>query len=154
MSSLTLPEISTLPSLPASSHSSILDTLFEPSSELHTLATPILARETFSSYNSLIEAIGACLLALLATNSPHDRQVLEGILRSHPRLGESAPAARTQLSALSRQEQANLNNGDRGETARKEAEVLNRLNRAYEEKFVGLRYVYVALFFETVRAPL
>src|SRR5438552_2802413 len=100
MSSLTLPEISTLPSLPVSSHSSILDTLFEPSPELHTLLTPVLAKETFSSYDSLIEAIGARLLALLATNSPHDRQVLGGILRSHPRLGESAPAARAQLSEL------------------------------------------------------
>ena len=145
MPSITLPEISTLPSLPASSHSGILDTLFESSPELHTVAAPILAKQTFSSYDFLIEAIGTRLSALSATGSTHDRQVLEGILGSHPRLGELSPAARTKLSELSRREQANLAIGEDGEAARKEAEELSRLNRVYEEKFVGLRYVYVEL---------
>lgn len=77
------------------------------------------------------------MTALSAANSPQDKEILEGILGSHPRLGESSPAAKEHMSELSRKEQANLNKGEG------EAEKLRTLNREYEEKFPGLRYVYV-----------
>lgn len=83
------------------------------------------------------------MTALSAANSPQDKEILEGILGSHPRLGESSPAAKEHMSELSRKEQANLNKSE-GEG---EAEKLRMLNREYEEKFPGLRYVYVFFFF-------
>lgn len=73
--------------------------------------------------------------ALSAPNSPTDRDVLFGILGSHPRLGR-APANPEHLSELSKKEQAQLNEG-----AEEQAEKLRALNAEYEGKFPGLRFV-------------
>ncbi|KAJ9301525.1 hypothetical protein DTO271G3_1660 [Paecilomyces variotii] len=132
-----LPPISSLQSLPQESQFHILDTLFEPSPQLHTLMAPVLTHQSFSTYDSLIDAVGGRMTALSAANSPQDKEILEGILGSHPRLGESSPAAKEHMSELSRKEQANLNKSEGEE----EAEKLRMLNREYEEKFPGLRYV-------------
>lgn len=139
----TLPPISSLPSLPQEAQFRVLDTLFEPSPELHTLMAPVLANQTFSSYAALIDAVGGRMAALHAANSPRDKEVLEGILGSHPRLGESSLAAKEKMSELSRAEQANLNAGGEDVEAEREKEQLRALNREYEERFPGLRYVYV-----------
>ncbi|GAD96666.1 conserved hypothetical protein [Paecilomyces variotii No. 5] len=140
----SLPPISSLQSLSREDQFRILATLFEPSPQLHTLMDPVLAHQSFSSYASLIDAVGGRMTALSATNSPQDKEILEGILGSHPRLGESSPAAKEHMSELSRKEQANLNKaaGEGGEAqAQAQAEKLRALNREYEEKFPGLRYV-------------
>lgn len=82
--------------------------------------------------------------ALSAANSPTDRDILVGILGSHPRLGQPKTAAAggsaEHLSELSKKEQANLNTG-----AAEQAEKLRALNAEYEKKFPGLRFVYVLL---------
>lgn len=130
-----LPPLSTIPSLPQETQLRILDTLFEPSPELHKLMIPVLANQTFSSYAALIDAVGGRMSALSAPNSPTDRDVLFGILGSHPRLGR-APANPEHLSELSKKEQAQLNQG-----AEEQAEKLRALNAEYEEKFPGLRFV-------------
>lgn len=129
-----LPALSALPSLPQETQLRVLDTLFEPSPELHQLMIPLLANQTFSSYSALIDAVGARLSALSAANSP-DRSVLFGILGSHPRLGR-APANPEHLSELSKKEQAQLNTG-----AEEQTEKLRALNAEYEAKFPGLRFV-------------
>ncbi|OJD24009.1 hypothetical protein ACJ73_04637 [Blastomyces percursus] len=141
----SLPRISSIPSLPKATQTQILDTLFESSTDLHALALPLLANQTFSSYQSLISAVGARMTALSATNSSKDREVLHGILGAHPRLGEKK---QENLSELSRREQAGLNASkgeeddesvkQKGEEERAE---LKRLNSVYEEKYPGLRYV-------------
>ncbi|EEQ90039.1 uncharacterized protein BDCG_05159 [Blastomyces dermatitidis ER-3] len=142
-----LPAISTIPYLPKATQTQILDTLFESSTDLHTLALPLLAHQTFSSYQSLISAIGARMMALSAANSSKDREVLHGILGAHPRLGEKK---QENLSELSRQEQAGLNASkgegegqDESVNKRREEEAadLKKLNSVYEEKYPGLRYV-------------
>ncbi|KAL1874958.1 hypothetical protein Plec18167_005626 [Paecilomyces lecythidis] len=132
----TLPPISSLQSLSQEDKFRILDTLFEPSPQLHTLMGPVLAHLSFSSYASLIGAVGGRMTALSAANSPQDKEILEGILGSHPRLGESSPAAKEHMSELSRKEQANLN-----KAGEEQAEKLRALNKEYEEKFPGMRYV-------------
>lgn len=129
-----LPALSSLPSLPQETQLRVLDTLFEPSPDLHQLMIPLLANQTFSSYSALIDAVGARLSALSAANSP-DRSVLFGILGSHPRLGR-APANPEHLSELSKKEQAQLNTG-----AEEQTEKLRALNAEYEAKFPGLRFV-------------
>ncbi|KAF7128633.1 hypothetical protein CNMCM5793_003484 [Aspergillus hiratsukae] len=107
-----LPPPSSLTSLSPENQFQVLDTLFEPSPELHTLMAPVLANQTFSSYNALIDAVGGRMSALSAANSPVDADILKGILWSHPRLGRSpAAAARENMSELSKKEQANLNTG-------------------------------------------
>ncbi|KAL4904836.1 hypothetical protein BDW74DRAFT_178409 [Aspergillus multicolor] len=133
---LSLPPPSSLKELPQEQQFQTLDTLFESSPELHTLMTPVLANQTFSSYTSLIDAVGGRMSALSAANSPADRDILVGILGSHPRLGQPKTAAAEHLSELSRKEQANLNTG-----AEEQAEQLRLLNAEYEEKFPGLRFV-------------
>ena len=130
-----LPPLSTIPSLPQEAQLRVLDTLFEPSPELHRLMIPVLANQTFSSYTTLIDAVGGRMSALSAANSPTDREVLFGILGSHPRLGR-APVNPEHLSELSKKEQAQLNEG-----AEEQAEQLRALNAEYEEKFPGLRFV-------------
>ncbi|KAF7590908.1 hypothetical protein BBP40_002270 [Aspergillus hancockii] len=132
----TLPPLSSLSSLPEEQHFQVLDTLFEPSPELHTLMAPILANRIFSSYNSLIDAVGGRMSALSAANSPTDKAILAGILGSHPRLGRPKVAQSEHLSELSKKEQAQLNTG-----AEELAERLRMLNVEYEEKFPGLRFV-------------
>ncbi|KAJ5782486.1 Oxo-4-hydroxy-4-carboxy-5-ureidoimidazoline decarboxylase [Penicillium paradoxum] len=130
-----LPPLSTIPSLPRETQLRVLDTLFEPSPELHRLMIPVLANQTFSSYTALIDAVGGRMSALSAPDSPTDRDVLFGILGSHPRLGR-APTNPEHLSELSKKEQAQLNEG-----AEEQAEKLRALNAEYEEKFPGLRFV-------------
>lgn len=129
-----LPTISSLPSLPQETQLRVLDTLFEPSPELHQLMIPLLANQTFPSYSALIDSVGTRLSALSAANSP-DRSVLFRILGSHPRLGR-APADPEHLSELSKKEQAQLNTG-----AEEQAEKLRALNAEYETRFPGLRFV-------------
>lgn len=63
------------------------------------------------------------------------------ILGSHPRLGRPPAQVTEHLSELSRKEQANLN----ASAAEDQMERLSLLNHEYEEKFPGLRFVYVAL---------
>ncbi|KAL2829995.1 Oxo-4-hydroxy-4-carboxy-5-ureidoimidazoline decarboxylase [Aspergillus cavernicola] len=134
-----LPHSSTLKSLPQDQQFQHLDTLFEPSPELHTLMAPVLSNQSFSSYASLIDAVGGRMSALSAANSPADRDILVGILGSHPRLGQPKVAATGEgehLSELSRKEQAGLNTG-----AEELGERLRVLNGEYEERFPGLRFV-------------
>jgi 2-oxo-4-hydroxy-4-carboxy--5-ureidoimidazoline (OHCU) decarboxylase len=133
----SLPPSSTIKDLPREQQFRTLDTLFESSPELHTLMAPVLAGQSFSSYPGLIDAVGGRMSALSAANSPTDRDILVGILGSHPRLGQPKSAAPEHLSELSKKEQSQLNTG-----AEEEAEKLRLLNAEYEEKFPGLRFVY------------
>ncbi|KAK7749370.1 hypothetical protein SLS62_008222 [Diatrype stigma] len=137
---------------------SALDTLFEPSPELHALAIPSLRDElsarkhdaTFT-YTTLIEHVGG-LLSSLATShsSPSPNPTLYAILGSHPRLG-----AKKVDSAQSRAEQAQLNPSssshssssgtnlmdDKKKDTGADTDELAALNAAYEARFPGLRYV-------------
>lgn len=145
MSPPTLPPISSLPSLPASDQLQALDTLFEPSAELHALVQPILSAQSFSTYDQLIDAIQSQFLTLAAEPTAAKKQTLYSILESHPRLGAPSPAAQANLSELSRREQANLNstnNTTNGPSAADLAAQLASLNKEYEETYPGLRYVY------------
>lgn len=130
MAPTTLPPVETAPSLSAEERAQILDLLFEPSTQLHTLSVPLLHEKTFPSYNGLIAAVGMQLSELSESASTSDTQWLESILGSHPRLG-----AKRVDSAQSQAEQAQLQGS--GE----EAEQLRKLNEEYEAKFPGLRYV-------------
>ncbi|KAL4890249.1 Oxo-4-hydroxy-4-carboxy-5-ureidoimidazoline decarboxylase [Aspergillus ambiguus] len=133
----TLPPPSALPSLSRERQCQVLDTLFEPSPELHRMMIPLLNDQTFTSYPSLIDAVRARMAALSSPNSPQDRAVLVDMLGSHPRLGRPKVASQPeQLSELSRKEQAQLNQG-----AEELGEKLRLLNVEYEEKFPGLRFV-------------
>jgi 2-oxo-4-hydroxy-4-carboxy--5-ureidoimidazoline (OHCU) decarboxylase len=131
----SLPPISTLHSSPDSTITSALDTLFEPSPPLHTLTLPVLRSTTFPDYITLISAVRTQLLALANSTTPKDIETLSEILCAHPRLG-----AKKVDSAQSQAEQAQLQ-GSEEETRR-----LAQLNAEYEDKFPGLRYVYVPDF--------
>ncbi|KAK1824698.1 hypothetical protein LTR12_000755 [Friedmanniomyces endolithicus] len=131
----TLPPITSLPTSSPSQRAQILDLLFEPSTQLHTLSLPLLHSTPFPSYDALIAAIGEQLSALADSSSTSDTQSLEGILCSHPRLG-----AKGVESAQSRGEQAGLGLG-LGLQGEREGEELRELNQAYEARFPGLRYV-------------
>ena len=111
----------------------MLDTLFEPCRQLHTLSVSLLREKTFSAYDELINAVGNQLRGLFESDLESDAKWLDSILSAHPRLGEKKVD-----SEQSRKEQAQLNQGDPNE-----AEKLAELNRKYEETFPGLRYVYV-----------
>ncbi|RWA10192.1 hypothetical protein EKO27_g4898 [Xylaria grammica] len=148
-----LPPVSSLPQADEKTLEFVLDALFEPSAEIHSIAIPAIQSSAsssslspptipnnppFTSYASLIQHIGTLLrqLTVLSSSSsspfpPPEREKLHGILGSHPRLG-----AKKVDSAQSRAEQAQLNTG-----ASDEAERLAVLNREYEERFPGLRYV-------------
>lgn len=128
-----LPDVTALPSLPESNITAVLDLLFEPNEDLHTLALPTLRSVSFSSYPHLIDAVREQLLAIADNieSNPDACQPLLSVLGSHPRLGEKKVE-----SAQSAAEQAQLNKGPEGE-----AERLAALNKEYEEKFTGLRYV-------------
>jgi hypothetical protein len=131
MSSFHLPPISSVPTLTTTERAAILDALFEPCTALHTLSVELLQDETFESYDALIVSIGNQLTELQHSISTSDTEWLDKILAAHPRLGEKKVD-----SAQSRGEQAGLNTGGEEET-----EQLRVLNREYEEKFPGLRYV-------------
>ncbi|KAI9760094.1 MAG: hypothetical protein M1840_002733 [Geoglossum simile] len=126
-----LPPISSVPTLPTESRAALLDALFEPSAPLHTLSISSLAKNTFRSYNELVAAVGRRLEQLLESTSTSDTEWLDEILGAHPRLGEKKVE-----SALSRGEQAGLNQG-----GSEESEKLKALNEDYEKVFPGLRYV-------------
>ncbi|RAO71019.1 uncharacterized protein BHQ10_007031 [Talaromyces amestolkiae] len=145
MAAPTLPPITSLPSLPLSEQLKALDTVFEPSPELHTILQPILtSNQPFQSYDTLIDTIHTKLSALsAATSDPQQKQTLYGILGSHPRLGAASPTAQAGLSELSRREQANINKSAQNDeqAAADQAARLSALNKEYEERYPGLRYV-------------
>jgi 2-oxo-4-hydroxy-4-carboxy--5-ureidoimidazoline (OHCU) decarboxylase len=128
----SLPDIATIPSLDVEQRAGILDTLFEPCTQLHTLSVSLLHEQKFTSYTNLIDALGKQLYDLQQSDLVSDQKWLDAILSAHPRLGEKKVD-----SEQSRKEQAQLNAGGEGE-----AEKLAELNRKYEEKFPDLRYVY------------
>lgn len=131
--SLSLPDIASLSSLPEETLISVLDLLFEPSVDLHTLAIPTMRSITFTSYPELIDTLRDELLSIAQDlhQEPDARKPLHAILGSHPRLGEKKVN-----SAQSAAEQAQLHSGGHGEAQR-----LAALNKEYEETFPGLRYV-------------
>lgn len=130
----TLPDVTSLATLSDAELTAILDLLFEPSDDLHTLALPTLRAITFASYPELIDTIRDQLLVIAQSvhADPNARKPLHSILGSHPRLGEKKVH-----SSQSAAEQAQLQSGAKAE----EAERLAALNREYEARFPGLRYV-------------
>lgn len=133
-----LPAVTSLPTLPDAALTSTLDLLFEPAPELHELSLPTLRTLSFSSYHDLISTLREQLLTIASSINQEEkdaelaRKSLHAILGSHPRLGE--PKKET-LSAQSANEQGHLLANT------EEAEMLKQLNKEYEEKFPGLRYV-------------
>ncbi|OAR02049.1 hypothetical protein LLEC1_04331 [Akanthomyces lecanii] len=128
MTSASLPHISELGNLSDTGKSALLDLLFEPSAEIHQTLIPVIKSREFASYSEFIEACRESFLSLASKStaaSPDPR--LLSILGSHPRLG-----AKKVESEQSAAEQAKLGG---------ESEILARLNRDYEERFPGLRYV-------------
>ena len=124
--------IETVPSLPASARSKILDQLFEPSTQLHTLSLELLRNSTFSTYDEMIASIGVQLTDLAESASTSDVEWLDSIVcTTHPRLGQKKVD-----SEQSRTEQAQLNVG-----CAEELQYLAELNEEYERVFPGLRYV-------------
>lgn len=115
-----LPPIETVPLLPTEERAKLLDLLFEPSTQLHTLSVSLLQEKTFASYNDLIAAIGVQLTVLAESASKSDTEWLEDILGSHPRLG-----AKQVESVQSQAEQAQL------QGSAEEAEKLRLLNVEY-----------------------
>lgn len=131
MSITKLPAIDTLPTAAPETQAAVLDLLFEPSSQLHTLVLPIIRQDHFTTYDNLITAVNTQLTALAQpSSSTADNATLDAILGSHPRLG-----AKKVESAQSQAEQAQL------QGSADEAEQLRALNEAYERAFPGLRYV-------------
>ncbi|MCJ1299672.1 hypothetical protein MMC08_002465 [Hypocenomyce scalaris] len=128
-----LPPISAVPSLPTAERAAILDILFEPCTQLHTLSVGLLHEKSFASYDDLIASIGIQLTDLMDSASTSDTEWLEKILASHPRLGEKKVQ-----SAHSRAEQAKM-----GTTDSVQEKELTSLNTEYERTFPGLRYVWV-----------
>jgi hypothetical protein len=141
-----LPAITSLATLSDAALTSTLDLLFEPSADLHALALPTMHTMSFESYDELISTLRDVLLAVagaLNDPSPKDesmdnktsqaKEPLLHILSAHPRLGEKKVD-----SALSRAEQANLRSGGDSEEVLAQ---LAALNKEYEDKFPGLRYV-------------
>ncbi|KAI0594863.1 Oxo-4-hydroxy-4-carboxy-5-ureidoimidazoline decarboxylase [Biscogniauxia sp. FL1348] len=142
-SSPSLPPISSLPTADAETIISALDTLFEPSPDIHALALPAIQQQQqvpgspstapFTSYAALIQHVGAQLFQLAAAPERDQAATLHRILGSHPRLG-----AKKVDSAQSQAEQAQLNASTGGAD---EAAQLRALNDEYEARFPGLRYV-------------
>lgn len=133
-----LPAITSLPTLPDAALTSTLDLLFEPAPELHELALPSLRTFSFNSYDDLISTLRDQLLSIASSIDQDEkdaevaRRPLHALLGSHPRLGE--PKKET-LSQQSANEQGHLL------ATTEEAALLKQLNKEYEEKFPGLRYV-------------
>ncbi|CCX30912.1 Oxo-4-hydroxy-4-carboxy-5-ureidoimidazoline decarboxylase [Pyronema domesticum] len=128
---MALPPISALSSSPEHLQP-ILDSLFEPSPALHTLVACHLPR-SFDSYDSFADFVASLLFDLTSEVSEGKQQQLLEILSAHPRLG----AKKTEvLSEHSAKEQASLQAASEEEVRR-----LGELNKEYEEKFPGLRYV-------------
>ena len=128
MSTASLPPIAELASYTERQQADVLDLLFEPSPEIHSTLVPVIRTESYSSYNSLIDSCHVRFRSLVADSTPSKpNPTLLSVLGSHPRLG-----AKKVDSAQSVAEQAKLGG---------ESEELAWLNRGYEEKFPGLRYV-------------
>lgn len=127
-----LPDVVTLPSLGTEQRAKVLDLLFEPCTQLHTLSVELLKDNTFQIYDELADAIGKQLTDLQNSDLESDHKWLDVILAAHPRLGEKKVD-----SEQSRAEQAQLNQGGGAE----EAQRLASLNAEYEKAFPGLRYV-------------
>ncbi|KAF7959786.1 hypothetical protein EAE96_001393 [Botrytis aclada] len=127
----SIPPVAGIPSLSTVERCSVLDALFEPCTALHTLSMDLLHTTAFESYNDLIASVGTQLVDLSESTLPSDREWLDKILGSHPRLGEKKVD-----SVQSKAEQAQLNTGPT-----EEAEKLKDLNEEYEKTFPGLRYV-------------
>ncbi|KAG5925634.1 hypothetical protein E4U42_004108 [Claviceps africana] len=129
-----LPPIDELASLPESAQTAALDLLFEPSPAIHSTLVPVIRNASFSSYPELIDQCRAALFQLAAASTPTSPDhTLLAVVGSHPRLG-----AKKVDSAQSNAEQASLQAPGEGES---EGEHLAALNREYEEKFPGLRFV-------------
>ena len=131
MATQRLPPTKAVPSLTASDRAGILDLLFEPCTQLHTLSLELLRNDTFLDYDHMIASIGVQLTHLAESASTSDKQWLDNILGAHPRLGAGKVD-----SEQSRAEQAQLNTGHAEDLQR-----LARLNEEYERTFPGLRYV-------------
>ena len=131
MAASKLPPIEALSELSTAERAAVLDMLFEPCTQLHTLSVELLHEKAFSSYNDMIASIGVQLTDLAESASTSDSEWLEKILGAHPRLGEKKID-----SAQSKSEQAQLQSGGQEET-----EQLAKLNTQYEHTFPGLRYV-------------
>ncbi|MCJ1308942.1 hypothetical protein MMC25_002597 [Agyrium rufum] len=128
----TLPPISSLPTLPSPQRAAVLDLLFEPCTQLHTLCLELLHDTTFPSYADMVASVGVMLTDLAESASTSDTEWLEKILGAHPRLGEKKVEG-----AQSRAEQAQLHAGGEELVSK-----LRGLNEEYEGRFPGLRYVY------------
>ncbi|PHH69234.1 hypothetical protein CDD82_7903 [Ophiocordyceps australis] len=131
MASQLLPPIGSLASASDAVLMETLDLLFEPSPAIHSTLLPVITTRTgnaFSSYSDLIQACHAALLSLAPDSaSAGPSATLLSVVGAHPRLGEKKVE-----SAQSAAEQASLA-GQR--------EQLAKLNREYEERYPGLRYV-------------
>lgn len=132
-----LPAISSLPTLPDTTLTSTLDLLFEPTSELHSLALPTIRTCSFASYDELIDTLRGQLLTIASQvqDNSEGKKKLHHVLGSHPRLG--APKVKQEdeeLSEQSKNEQKQLRGGDENEARR-----LAELNEEYEKAFPGLR---------------
>ena len=126
-----LPLVESVPSLSSEEQARILDILFEPCAELHSLSLTLLQSHAFPSYKDLIASIGVQLTKLVDSPSRSDIDRLDQILVSHPRLGEKKVE-----SKQSQSEQAHLK-----ATSEEESQKLAALNLEYEQTFPGLRYV-------------
>lgn len=123
-----LPQVGELRSLPEASQTNALDLLFEPSPAIHSTLVPVIRNATYSSYPELIDQCRTALFKLATESTPaKPNPTLLSVVGSHPRLGSKKVD-----SAQSAAEQANLQ--DQGEQ-------LAELNREYEERFPGLRFV-------------
>ncbi|KAI1150738.1 Oxo-4-hydroxy-4-carboxy-5-ureidoimidazoline decarboxylase [Nemania diffusa] len=166
MAAPSLPAISSLPTADEETIKSVLDTLFEPSPEIHALAIPAIQQRRripanpgltadlsapipssvsipdttpFTSYAALIQHVGTLLhqLAISSSSSSPSPAAREKL---HGILGSHPRLGAKKVdSAQSRAEQAQLNAGGAGATD--EAERLAALNQEYEARFPGLRYV-------------
>ncbi|POR38564.1 Putative allantoinase 1 [Tolypocladium paradoxum] len=123
-----LPPIGDLHSYSDLAQTEVLDLLFERSPAIHSSLIPVIRTAEYDSYPELIDACQIQLLSLAASSTADTTDpTLLSVLGSHPRLGEEKVD-----SVQSAAEQASL---------RGEGEELARLNREYEDKFPGLRYV-------------
>jgi 2-oxo-4-hydroxy-4-carboxy--5-ureidoimidazoline (OHCU) decarboxylase len=139
MTTPSLPPPSTLPTLSDEALKSTLDLLFEPSPNLHAHVLPLFRLTRPTSYDDLISTVRVELQSLASASAKggedENMDLLYSILGSHPRLGEKKEEV--VLSGLSSAEQRHLNQEENDA----EAEELARLNREYEARFPGLRFV-------------
>lgn len=121
---MSLPPVASLSSSPEEVQK-VLDLLFEPCPALYSLVASSLPR-SFASYDEFIDFAADKMLSVQG-----DEDKVQQIIAAHPRLG-----AKKVDSAQSSEEQKSLQAG-----AEEEKRKLEQLNKEYEEKFNGLRYV-------------